>query len=154
MAQTVLLVGPSQRSFAKSLIDRAPAGAVLSIREAKRTEEQNDKMWAMLSDVSRAMPDGRKHTPEVWKALFMHACGHAVQFETGLNGQPFPTGFRSSKLSKAQMADLITFIQQWGDEKNVPWSNESNDNQSGAAPPVEAGTRHPPSQVPASNYQR
>jgi len=123
MAQVVILHGPSQRAFAKQLIDKAPAGAVLSIREATRSTEQNDKMWACISDISRAMPDGRRHTPEVWKTLFMHACGHAVQFETGLNGQPFPIGFRSSKLNKAQMADLITFIIQWGDENGVVWSD-------------------------------
>ena len=122
MAQTVILHGASQRNFAKALIDKAPAGAVLTIREATRTIDQNDCMWAMLSDVSRAMPDGRRHTPEVWKALFMHACGHAVQFEMGLNGQPFPTGFRSSKMKKSEMADLLTFIRQWGDEKGVVWT--------------------------------
>lgn len=122
MTQTVILHGPSQRSFAHGLIDKAPAGAVLTVREAKRTTDQNSKLWAMLSDVSRSMPDGRRQTPEVWKALFMHACGHAVQFETGLNGQPFPTGFRSSNLSKAQMGELIEFIYAYGAEKGVVWT--------------------------------
>lgn len=120
--QTVILHGPSQRAFAKQLIDRAPVDAILSVREAKRTTDQNSKLWAMLSDISRAKPDGRCHTPEVWKTLFMHACGHAVQFEMGLNGQPFPVGFSSSKLSKSQMADLITFVIQWGDEHGVVWT--------------------------------
>ena len=123
MSQTVILHGQSQKLFAKNLIDKAPVGAVLTIREANRSIDQNSKLWAMLSDVSRSMPDGRRHTAEVWKTLFMHACGHAVQFETGLNGQPFPTGFRSSRLTKSQMADLITFILQWGDEKGVVWTD-------------------------------
>lgn len=123
MAQTVILHGKSQKQFAHDLIEKAPAGAVLTIREAKRTVDQNSMLWACLSDVSRSMPDGRRHTPEVWKTLFMHACGHAVQFEHGLNGQPFPVGFRSSNLTKSQMADLITFILQWGDEKGVVWTN-------------------------------
>lgn len=122
MAQTVILAGPSQRAFAKNLIDKAPAGAVMTVREATRTNDQNAKMHAMLSDVSRAMPDGRRHTPEVWKALFMHACGHAVQFEMGLNGQPFPIGFRSSRLTKSQMSDLIETIYQYGAEKGVVWT--------------------------------
>jgi len=122
MSQTVILHGPSQKVFAHSLIEKAPVDAILTIREAKRTIDQNDKMWAMLSDVSRSMPDGRRHTPEVWKTLFMHACGHAVQFETGLNGQPFPTGFRSSNLTKSQMRDLIEFIYAYGAEKGVVWT--------------------------------
>lgn len=122
MAQTVILAGQSQRQFAKSLIDKAPAMAVVTVKEANRSTEQNSKFWAMLSDVSRSKPDGRMHVPEVWKELFMHACGHAVQFEMGLNGQPFPTGFRSSKLSKAQMGELIEFIYAWGSEHGVVWS--------------------------------
>jgi hypothetical protein len=122
MAQTVILHGPSQRAFAKALIDRAPIDAVLTIREATRTTDQNAKLWAMLSDLSRAKPEGRTHTPEVWKQLVMHACGHAVQFEIGLNGQPFPTGFRSSRLTKAQMSDLIEWIYAYGEEHGVQWT--------------------------------
>ena len=80
-------------------------------------------MWAMLSDISAAKPEGRKHTPEVWKCLFMSACGHAVQFEIGLDDKPFPVGFRTSRLSKHQMADLITFIAEYGDRHGVKWSD-------------------------------
>lgn len=123
--QTVILKGPTQRAFAKRLIDVAPDDAVVNVRAATRSTDQNAKMWAMLSDVSRAKPEGRKHSPEVWKALFMHACGHAVRFEAGLDGEPFPIGFRSSQLTKAQMADLITFIQMKGDEWGVKWSDEA-----------------------------
>ena len=123
--QTVILSGDYQRALAKQLIDRAPPMAVLSIREGKRTTEQNSKLWALLSDVSRAKPEGRHHTPDIWKALFMSACGHAVQFEAGLDGRPFPIGFRSSRLSKSQMSDLIEFIMAWGSERGVRWSNES-----------------------------
>ena len=122
MAQTVILVGPSQRAFAKQLIDRAPYEAIVTVKAATRSNEQNAKLWAMLSDLSRAKPEGRMHTPEVWKQLVMHACGHAVQFEIGLNGQPFPTGFRSSRLNKAQMSDLIEWIYAYGAEHGVVWT--------------------------------
>lgn len=120
--QTIRLIGNSQRRFAHELIDKAPAGAIVNIKEAKRSNDQNSKLWAMLSDVSRAKPLGRKHTPEVWKCLFMQACGHETQFEIGIDGRPFPTGFSSSKMNVQQMADLITFIIQWGDEQGVIWS--------------------------------
>jgi hypothetical protein len=122
--QTVILRGPSQREFAKMLIDRAPVDAVLNVRAATRSSDQNAKLWAMLSDISRAKPQGRTHTPEIWKCLFMSACGHAVQFEMGLDGRPFPTGFRSSHLSKSEMSDLIEFILAYGAEHGVKWSEE------------------------------
>lgn len=120
--QTVILRGSSQRDLAKRLIDAAPVDAVVTVKEATRNADQNALMWALLSDISRAKPDGRRHTPEVWKALFMAACGHEVQFAMGLDGNPFPVGFRSSRLSVRQMADLITFIMAWGDERGVEWS--------------------------------
>jgi hypothetical protein len=81
----------------------------------------------MLSDISRAKPEGRAHTPEVWKALMMHACGHATRFEMGLNGEPFPVGFHSSKLSVRQFADLITVAQEYGDRHGVVWSEPHPD---------------------------
>lgn len=148
--QTIILCGPTQRDFAKKLVDKAPDNAVLNIREAARTNDQNSKFWAMLSDVSRSKPEGRKHTPEVWKALVMHACGHATQFEIGLNGEPFPVGFRSSRLSKSQMADLITWVQQYGDEHGVVWTEPDT---APTPPPMtgaKAGAGHSSRPVPAS----
>lgn len=124
MAQTVILVGPSQRAFAKQLIDRAPVNGVVTIREATRNNDQNARMWAMLSDVSRAKPEGRHWTPETWKAAFMHALGHQVQFCEGLDDSgPFPLGFRSSRLTVRQMADLITSIAEYGDRHGVQWTD-------------------------------
>lgn len=122
--QTLILSGSYARQKAKELIDRAPPMAVLNIREARRTTDQNSKLWAMLSDVSRAKPQGRRLTAEVWKCLFMQACGHAVQFEQGLDGSPFPVGFRSSRLSKAQMVELIDFIDAWGTQNGVQWTKK------------------------------
>ena len=122
MAQTVRLIGPDQRALACAMIQRAPAGAVVRITEATRSTDQNAKLWAMISDVSRAKPEGRVHTPEVWKCLFMAACGHSVRFEMGLDNRPFPVGFSSSRLTKSDFADLITTVQEYGDRHGVAWS--------------------------------
>lgn len=121
--QTVILSSKARRELASRMVWQAPEGAVLNVRDADRTADQNAKLWAMLSDISRAKPDGRRHTPDVWKALFMHACGHAVQFEAGLDGSPFPIGFRSSRLSKWQMSELIEFIHAWAAERGVRFSD-------------------------------
>jgi len=124
MAQTVILRGKSQRDFAKAMIDRAPVDAVVRISEATRNLDQNARMWAMLSDVSRAKPEGRHWTPETWKCAFMHSLGHQVKFCEGLDGSgPFPLGFHSSRLTVRQMADLITVIQEYGDRHEVHWTD-------------------------------
>lgn len=126
---TVALTSPFQRERFKRLVDKAPAGFVGTIREPKRTLEQNDKMWAMLTDISVAMPGGRRHTPDDWKAIFMNACGWECQFVEGLDGRPFPKGFKSSHLTKSQMSDLINYMQSWGDENGVRWSDPAQEDQ-------------------------
>ena len=122
MAQTIILRGDSQRALACDLVRAAPDDAVVKIAAPKRTHDQNAKLWAMISDVSRAKPEGRMHTPEVWKCLFMASCGHTVRFELGLDNKPFPIGFSSSRLCKSEFADLITVVQEYGDRHGVQWS--------------------------------
>ena len=124
MTHTVRLTGAAQREYAKRLIDAAPDYAMVTVRAGDRSLDQNAKMWAMLTEVSRAKPDGRNWTPETWKAAFMHSLGHQIQFADGLdNSGPFPLGFKTSKLTKPQMADLITVIQEYGDRHGVDWSD-------------------------------
>lgn len=121
----VIIDSHRNREQAHRLVAAAPIGAVMTIEPAKRTIPQNSRFWAMLSDVSRSMPGGRRHTPETWRDLFMHAMGHSTRFEMGLNGEPFPVGFRSSKLTKAQMGELMEFISAWGAENGVIFSDEA-----------------------------
>jgi hypothetical protein len=121
---TVRLTGQAQREYAKRLIDAAPDYAVVSIKAGDRTLEQNALMWSMLTEIARAKPDGRRWTPELWKSAFLHSLGHQVQFAEGLDGSgPFPLGFRSSKLNKAQMSDLITVIQEYAARHGVDMSD-------------------------------
>jgi hypothetical protein len=123
MTQTVILASQAQRDLAKRMIDAAPERGVVKISEPTRNNDQNARMWAMLSDVSRAKPEGRMWPPETWKAAFMHSLGHQVQFADGLDGSgPFPLGFRTSRLTVRQMADLITVIGEYGDRHGVAWS--------------------------------
>ena len=124
MTQTILLRSEYQKLLAHQLIEKAPRDAVVKISAAKRSDDQNAKMWAMLSDISRAKPEGRAHIPEIWKCIFMAALGHEVKFEMGLDNQPFPIGFRTSKLTTPQMSDLIEFIYAYGAQNNVKWSEE------------------------------
>jgi len=123
--QTIILATPRQREMAHALIERAPPGAVLNIREATRSDDQNAKMWAMLSDVARARPQGRVLPTEIWKALFMAACGQTPRFEPSLDGQGVvPTGYKSSRLTKVEFSDLIECIAAFGAEHGVVWSDE------------------------------
>jgi hypothetical protein len=66
-----ILTNAFSRERFKRIIDQAPAGYVAEVKEPTRTLDQNNKLWAMLTDVSVAMPLGRRHTPDDWKAIFM-----------------------------------------------------------------------------------
>lgn len=122
--QRYILVNDRVRANAVNAVRGAPEGFAVTIAPRNRSLDQNARMWAMLADVSRAKPEGRHWTPETWKAAFMHFLGHQVQFCEGLDGSgPFPLGFRSSKLSVRQMADLITCITEYGDRHGVQWTD-------------------------------
>lgn len=126
MSYRISLATAAARHRAHALIDRAPDTWIAEVREATRSDAQNRQLWALLHDVAVSKPGGRLHTPDVWKSLFMSAMGHEQLFEIGLDGRPFPMGFRSSKLTVPQMADLITFIIQWGDANGVRWKLAEN----------------------------
>ena len=122
MIPPVRLVGPTQRAYAKSMIDAAADGWIVTIKEPTRSLDQNARLWAMLGDIAKAEPMGRKHTPDEWKAIFCQACGWEMAFLPGLSGGFFPIGFRTSRMTVRQMADLITWIMAWGDEQGIRWS--------------------------------
>lgn len=122
--QTLTLANPSVRALAHRLIEIAPNGAVLNIKEASRTNDQNAKLWAMLSDIARAKPMGRVLSTEVWKALFMNAAGFTCTFEPTLDGQGvIPLGFKSSRLNKGEFSDLIECIYAFGAEHDIVWTD-------------------------------
>lgn len=117
---TVILDSRYRREQAHKLIDAAPVGAVMTVAPPKRTADQNSLMWQLLSTISAAKPEGRNWNPETWKCAFMHSLGHQVRFAEGLNGSgPFPLGFRSSRLTKAQMTDLIEAIHEYAARNGV-----------------------------------
>lgn len=122
--QTIILSSQYNRLRAKRLIEVAPQNAVVNVREAKRTNAQNDLMWALISQICRAKPQGRVLSPDAWKALFMASAGFQCQFEPGLDGQGVvPLGFKSSRLNKADFSELLEAIYSYAAEHGVQWTD-------------------------------
>lgn len=117
----VTIKGRDDRQRVAAWADKAPFGTRVEFKAAKRSLPQNDRMWAMLTDVATQKKHaGRRYTPDQWKVLFMHACGREVQFIPSLDGSTFiPWGQSSSDLSKGEMAELLDFIGAWGAENGV-----------------------------------
>ena len=120
IGQTIHLTSGYRRKLACEMVQKAPYKAIVNIKPQTRSNEQNALLWALLSDISRAKPEGRELTPDVWKSLFLHALDHAQRFEMALDGKGMvPVGFRSSRLSVGQMSDLIEFIREYAARHGV-----------------------------------
>jgi hypothetical protein len=100
--------------------------AVVAEREEGRSAEQNNMLWALLGEVAEQVEHaGRRYTPDQWKALFMYACGHPVQFLPTLDGKThMPYFHSSSRLSRREFGELLDFITEWGDAHGVRWRHE------------------------------
>jgi NinB protein len=121
MSRELFVITPKTRARIIEAVRIAPEGTRVEMSEAKRSLEANAKMWACLTDVARQKTHlGRTYTTDQWKALFLNALGHEVEFIPSLNGSTFfPYGHRSSNLSKGEMSELIEFILKWGADNGV-----------------------------------
>jgi hypothetical protein len=123
--QVVILSSGYRRMQAKQLIDRAPDGAVVEVREAKRSNDQNALFWSLVSQIARAKPDGRVLSPDAWKSLFMAAAGFQCTFEPSLDGKGVvPMGYKSSRLTKAEFSELIECVNAYAAEHGIPLGDE------------------------------
>lgn len=77
-----------------------------------------------VAHIRKGSGAGMGQKPDDWKAILMNACGWDVQFLEGLDGRPFPIGFRSSHMTVKQMIDLIEYMQAFGDENGVIWKQQ------------------------------
>jgi hypothetical protein len=105
------------------------AGQKLEIKvsDPTRTLEQNAKLWACLSDISRQVQwpvDGRLQflSPEDWKDVLSAGLHKEQRIAQGIEGGFVILGQRTSQMSKRQLAELIEFIQYFGADKGVEWS--------------------------------
>jgi hypothetical protein len=95
---------------------------VMTIKPETRTNAQNDKMWAMLTDVSNQVEwHGRYLAPEDWKHIFSAAL-KAQEAVPGIHGGFVVLGQRTSKMTKAEMSDLIELMHAFAADRDVKWS--------------------------------
>jgi hypothetical protein len=123
---TVIINSRADREKVQRWAQGVPLGTRVEFKEVKRTLPQNDRMWAMLTDVSQqAALGGKKFTPDQWKVIFLHALGQEITLLPSLDGHGFvPWGQSSSDLSKDEMTGLIELIFKFGAEHGVQFQDE------------------------------
>lgn len=109
-------------------IQGTPDGTRVAFKPPQRTPAQNDRMWAMLTDIVTQHSrfngaEGRKYTTDAAKVVFMHACGMEADFVPSLDGATLiPYGQSSSDLGVSEMSELLAFMDAWGAENGIVWS--------------------------------
>lgn len=91
----------------------------VSVKPKTRSLEQNSRLWAMLTDVSRQVVwHGRKLSPEEWKHVFT-ASLKRQDVVPGLDGGFVVLGQSTSQMSVREMGDLMELISAFGAQRGV-----------------------------------
>jgi hypothetical protein len=125
MSRAVLVLHrQSDRDRAASWVGQAPWGTRITFQEAKRTTDQNARMWAMLTEVARQVKwHGQQLSADDWKLIFMAALPEETRIVPNLSGNGFVNlGRSSSKLSVGEMADLMDLIAAFGAREGVTFN--------------------------------
>ena len=115
------LNGTADRDRVARYLAAAPPGTRVELKAAKRTVPQNARLWAMLTDVAEQVPwHGHRLRPDDYKLIFLDALKRELRVVPNLDGNGFVNlGRSSSDLSKAEMGDLMSLIEEWGARRGV-----------------------------------
>lgn len=92
---------------------------VLEIRPEKRSDAQNRRLWAMLADISAQVDwHGQRLTKEEWKDVFTAALKRQ-KVVPGIDGGFVVLGQRTSRMGKAEMAELQELMEAFGVQQGV-----------------------------------
>lgn len=124
--QAFTLHTPEQRQKVARLVAELPKFSRVELKGPARTLDQNAKLWAMLTDLSeQAEWAGKKRSTHDWKDLMTAAVKVAAGLEAvpGLEGGLMILGLHTSDMDVEEMADVITYMLQWGDAHGIVWSD-------------------------------
>lgn len=128
--QIFRLVHPQARNLAaKFALEAAPDGWVVTFSEPTRSCDQNAKLHAAISDISKQIKwAGERMDIEDWKRLLTAAWCRAerepVKLIPALDGNGFDVLYRrTSRMSKSEMVSLIEYVLAWGTDQGVKWSD-------------------------------
>jgi len=92
---------------------------VLECKQEQRSSAENRLLHALIGEISKQVDwAGRKHDAETWKRLLVAAWsreqGLSVEILPAIDGHGVDiVPVRTSKLTRSECADLITYVQAW-----------------------------------------
>lgn len=125
---TVIITTAAERQKAMRWVHEAPWNTRIEFKKAKRSVDQNSKMWAMLTEIAQQIRwHGVKLTPDDWKLVFLDALKRDVKSRIvpNIDGNGFVNlGKSSSDLSKEEMSDLIEIRHAFGAQHDVVFASQ------------------------------
>ncbi len=120
-----ILANQSVRDRAAAAIQSADPDTVVVLKPKTRTLEQNARLWAMLTDISKQVKwavDGEllELDPEDWKHILSAGIFKNQRVAQGIEGGFVILGQRTSKMTVRQMKVLQDFIEWFGDTREPP----------------------------------
>ena len=92
---------------------------VVEVRAETRSLEQNARLWAMLTDISKQVEwYGHRLTPDEWKDVFS-ASLKRTKVVPGLDGGFVVCGQSTSKMTIAEMCEMQGLMEAFGAQKGV-----------------------------------
>ena len=127
MKRTLILTGEVAKKAACREILASEIGYVMTLQPQNRKLEQNAKLHAMLTDISKQQKYlGAKRDVEFWKGLFVSgwqiATGEKAEIVPGLEGEFINIRESTTTLGIKRMASLIEYVMAWGAMNEVRWS--------------------------------
>lgn len=134
---TITIRHTADRALAHRWIERAPSGTRVDFKAARRTVEQNAKLWAALSDIASQLRwHGRALTTNQWKLIMMDSLKRESQLVPNIDGTGVvDIGRSSSDLSKNEMSQLIEIALAFGAQHGVVFNDPAE--QTTIAPETE-----------------
>ena|SRR3990167_2257223 len=131
----IVIRGAADRARAVEWCTKAPNGTRIEFKASKRTLPQNDRFWAMLSDVAEQLEwHGIKIKAADWKLIFLDALKREIRMVPNIDGTGFVNlGRSSSDLSKSEMGDLMELMAAFGAAHGVTFHDPNDCQQSGEA---------------------
>lgn len=117
----ITIKGNAERARVAAWAAKVPFGTRVEFKATKRSIPQNDRMWAMLTDVAQQLPwHGIRLRPDDWKLLFLDSLKRELRMVPNLDGTGFVNlGRSSSDLSKEEMSNLMELIAAFGANHGV-----------------------------------
>lgn len=136
MKKTVILVGELQRRTAAKYLAEQPLGNVVTFSEPTKKRIQEEKYHAQIGDIAdQTTYAGKKWDREDTKRILidefaeamrlagtpLHHDGRLIPSENGR--RVIQLGIQSRDFYVREAADFVAFLNAWGDDRGVVWTD-------------------------------